>query len=137
MLAASATYAEAENTDGGLRLAYAPKWSGNFNLSYTRPWSDTGLEWKVDAQVNYRSEQFTQSGETFEDGSLTLVDLRLALASRSGWELALLGRNLFDESSSFGFDFPYFGGLVVPAGEATIGSVTRPRTLALQARYTF
>ena len=66
------------------------------------------------------------------------MDLRLSVAPYNGaWELALVGRNLLDESSSFGFDFPFFGGQVVPAGSTTIGSVSRPRTLALQARYEF
>ena len=68
---------------------------------------------------------------------LTLVDARIALVADAGWELALVGRNLLDESSSFGFDFPFFGGQVVPAGSTTIGSVSRPRTLALQGRYNF
>lgn len=70
---------------------------------------------------------------------LTLLDMRLALASAAdSWELALVGRNLLDEKSSFGFDFPFFGGQGdLPVGAATIGSLNRPRTLALQARYNF
>ena len=67
-----------------------------------------------------------------------LVNLRLSVADPGGgWELALVGRNLLDESSSFGFGFPYFGGQLVPAGTTTIGSLSRPRTLALQGRYRF
>ena len=49
-----------------------------------------------------------------------------------------MGRNLLDEASSFGFDFPFFGGRGdVPAGAATIGSLNRPLTVALQVRYDF
>ncbi len=73
------------------------------------------------------------------DDALTLLDVRLALASTDdGWEVALMGRNLLDEESSFGFDFPFFGGQGdIPVGAATIGSLNRPRTIALQARYAF
>ena len=79
-----------------------------------------------------------QLGERNEDGALTLLDLRIALAAGDDrWELALLGRNLLDQATSFGFDFPGFGGQVVPVGAATIGSLNRPRTFALQARYNF
>jgi iron complex outermembrane receptor protein len=97
-----------------------------------------GLEWRLEGAVNYRSEQYQQRLETSPDEALTLVDLRLAVAEPGGdWELALVGRNLLDESSSFGFDFPFFGGQTVPAGSTTIGSVSRPRTLAIQGRYNF
>ena len=77
-------------------------------------------------------------GERSLDGALTLLDLRIALTSYDDtWEVAILGRNLLDQKTAFGFDFPVFGGLTVPEGAATIGSLNRPLTVALQARYTF
>lgn len=137
-LAASATWADAEEEDSGDRLPYAPEWSANLSLDYVYPWSSAGLEWHVEGVVNYRDEQYQQRGESSPDNALTMVDLRLALASADGaWEVALLGKNLLDEESSFGFDFPFFGGQLLPAGSTTIGSLNRPRTLALQARFNF
>lgn len=132
------TYADAKEKDSDLQLPYAPEWSASVDASWTLPFTTAGLEWRLEGVVNYRSEQFQQRLENNPDDALTLVDLRLALAAPDGrWELALLGRNLLDESSSFGFDFPFFGGQVVPEGTTTIGSVSRPRTLALQGRYAF
>jgi iron complex outermembrane recepter protein len=137
-LAASATWADAEEEESGDRLPYAPEWSANLSLDYVYPWSSTGLEWQLAGAVNYRDEQYQQRGERSLDNALTMVDLRLALASSGGrWEVAVLGKNLLDEESSFGFDFPFFGGLAVPEGSTTIGSLNRPRTLALQGRYNF
>ncbi len=138
LLGASATYADAEEEDNGLTLPYAPEWSGSLTVNYVYPWQNAALQWQVDAAVNYRDEQYQQRGETALDGALTLVDLRVGLASADDrWEVALVGRNLLDEQTSFGFDFPFFGGTAVPAGSTTIGSLNRPRTLALQGRYNF
>ena len=132
------TYADAEEKDSGDRLPYAPEWSGALRVGYVHPWASAGLQWKMDGSLNYRDEQYQQRGETSLDDALTLFDLRLALgALDQRWEVALVGRNLLDEESSFGFDFPFFGGQVVPAGSTTIGSLSRPRTLALQGRFNF
>lgn len=137
-LGASATYADAEEKDSGVRLPYAPEWSGAITMNYSYPWKRAALQWLLDGAVNYRDEQYQQRGETALDGALTLVDLRVGLASADDrWELALVGRNLLDEQSSFGFDYPFFGGQVLPAGSTTIGSLSRPRTIALQGRYDF
>ena len=138
-LGASATYADAKEQDTGRRLPYAPEWSASLNALYERPWSNNALVWRLAAALNYRDEQYMQAGERNLDDALTLLDLRLALASADvGWEIALMGRNLLDEVSSFGFDFPFFGGTeVLPTGAATFGSLNRPRTIALQARYDF
>lgn len=136
-LGASATYADAEETDTGQRLPYAPEWSASVDGSWTLPVPGS-LQWQLSGAINYRDEQYQQRGETSLDDALTLLDMRLSVSPLQGpWELALVARNLLDESSSFGFDFPFFGGQVVPAGSTTIGSVSRPRTLALQARYQF
>lgn len=137
-LGASVTYVDAEEKDSGLSLPYAPEWSGAIRFNYTRPWESAALHWLVEGAINYRDEQYQQRGETSPDGELTLVELRVALASSDErWEVALVGRNLLDEQSSFGFDFPFFGGQVLPAGSTTIGSLNRPRTIALQGRYRF
>jgi iron complex outermembrane receptor protein len=137
-LGSSATYSDATEDDSGERLPYAPKVSAALDAHYEHPWTAANLQWRIDGMLNYRDEQYMQRGERSLDGPLTLFDLRIALASADdNWELALLGRNLLDQTTSFGFDFPVFGGRTVPEGEATIGSLNRPRTIALQARYTF
>ncbi|KAA1190479.1 TonB-dependent receptor [Pseudohalioglobus sediminis] len=137
-LGASATYADAREKDTDLRLPYAPEWSASADVSWLLPVQAWGLAWRLEGALNYRDEQFQQRLETSPDNALTLLDLRLGLGRPDGrWEVALIGRNLLDESSSFGFDFPFFGGQVLPAGSTTIGSVSRPRTLAVQGRYRF
>lgn len=138
-LGASATYSDAEEQDTEMRLPYAPEWSAALNALYEIPWIQNSLVWRFSGALNYRDEQYMQAGERDPDDALTLLDLRLALGSENNnWEVALVGRNLLDESSSFGFDFPFFGGQGdVPVGAATIGSLSRPRTIALQARFNF
>lgn len=138
ILGASATYADAEQEDTGLRLPYAPEWEASLNAHYEAPWSSTDLVWRIDGALNYRDEQYMQRDERNLDDALALLDLRIALVSASdSWEVAVVGRNLLDETTSFGFDFPAFGGRTVPVGSATIGSLNRPRTIALQARLNF
>ncbi len=138
VLGASATYADAEEKDSGLRLPYAPEWAVSANARYEYPWSSADLLWRLEGIVNYRDEQYQQRGERALDGALTLLDLRLALASANEkWEVAVLGRNLLDQKTSFGFDYPFFGGSILPEGTTTIGSLNRPRTIALQGRYHF
>jgi iron complex outermembrane receptor protein len=138
-LGGSATYNDAEEQDTGMRLPYAPEWSASLNALYEIPFRADSLVWRISGVLNYRDEQYMQAGERSLDDALTLLDLRLALASAAdSWELALMGRNLLDEETSFGFDFPFFGGMGdIPVGAATIGSLNRPRTIALQARYNF
>ena len=137
-LGAGATYADAEQTDNNLRLPYAPKWSASLDGHYEYSWNSAALMWRVDGAINYRDEQYMQQNERSLDGALTLVDLRIALASvDDSWEVAIMGRNLLDQATSFGFDFPVFGGNTLPEGAATIGSLNRPLTVALQARYNF
>ncbi len=106
-LGSSATYSDATEDDSGERLPYAPKVSAALDAHYEHPWAAANLQWRVDGMLNYRDEQYMQRGERSPDGPLTLFDLRIALASADdNWELALLGRNLLDQTTSFGFDFP-------------------------------
>jgi iron complex outermembrane receptor protein len=138
LLGASATYAEAEEQDSGLRLPYAPEWAASLSARYEYPWSSAELLWQVEGIVNYRDEQYQQRGERSLDDELTLFDLRIALASASEtWDVAIVGRNLLDDETSFGFDYPFYGDNFLPQGTTTIGSLNRPRTIALQGRYNF
>lgn len=138
-LGLSGTYADATEKDTGMRLPYAPEWSASLNAQYQIPWQQQSLVWLFGGVLNYRGEEYMQAGETAPDNALTLLDLRVALASAdNSWEVALMGRNLLNEESSFGFDFPFFGGQGdIPVGAATIGSLNRPLTVALQLRYDF
>jgi iron complex outermembrane receptor protein len=133
LLGASGTYANAEEVDTGLRLPQAPKWSGSLFGRYEYPMSSMELLLRFEGAVNYRDEQYQQAGERSLDGSLTLVDFRVALAPTDNrWEVALMGRNLLEQVTSFGFDFPVFGDENTP-----MGSFNRPRTVAVQGRYNF
>lgn len=136
---ASATYAEAEQKDTSERLPYSPEWSSSLTTHYEYPWHGAALVWRLDGVLNYRDKQYMGRGELNEDGALTLVDLSIALASADdSWEVALLGRNLLDQATSFGFDYPVFGGRGdIPVGAATIGSLNRPWTIGVRARYNF
>jgi iron complex outermembrane recepter protein len=138
-LGLSGTYAKATEKDTGMRLPYAPQWSASLNAQYQIPWQQRSLAWLFGGVLNYRGEEYMQSGERNLDDALTLLDLRVALASAdNSWEVALIGRNMLDEESSFGFDFPFFGGRGdIPVGAATMGSLNRPLTVALQLRYDF
>jgi iron complex outermembrane receptor protein len=79
-VAASATYADAEEKDSGLRLPYAPEWSATLNARYEHPLNSGDLLWRLEGVLNYRDEQYQQRGERALDDDLTLFDLRLALA---------------------------------------------------------
>jgi iron complex outermembrane recepter protein len=134
VLSLSATYAKAENRDTNETPSGAPDWTAAFTLSHTLPLGSSYFL-RTNAQVNYRDDMYTQTGETYEAPAITLVDLRIALAPVDDtWELALMSRNLFDEQKeSFGFPYPVLG----EAYGTSIGSYNRPRTVTLQASYYF
>ena len=138
MLAASATYAEAEEKDSGLTLPQAPQWSASTNANYSTALGESGYILGIQGQLNWRDEQYNQRGEPEADDDLTLLNLRVAItAPNDQWEVAVVGRNLLNDDTSFLFDFPVVTPLVVPPGTTKFGSLNRPRTIALQARYNF
>lgn len=142
MFGVNATYADGEDKVNNIKLPYAPELSASLKVRYDIPWRAHAWLWRIDGSINYRDEQYQQRLERSLDGDLTLFNLRIALLpDNERWELALLGRNLLDQASSFGFDFPFWGGgdfpEGVPLGSTTIGSLNRPRTIALQGRLNF
>jgi hypothetical protein len=69
----------------------------------------------------------------------TQVSARVAISDTDGnWEVALLGRNLTDETViNFGGNTPLGGTLTGGAGNSYYAFVNRPMNVALQAKYSF
>ena len=71
--------------------------------------------------------------------AFTLVNARISLANLDDtWELALIGRNLTDETViNFGGNTPLANVLTDGKGNSYYGFLNRPRNVALQASYNF
>ena len=112
---------------------FAPRLSGNLNLEYSAPLGDN-LLFSARVDVSYRDEMFTQGDNDPIDklDSFTKWDARLGISSADeAWEVALIGKNLTDETYAlFSGDTPFTGG--------SHGSpVALPRTVSLQGSYSF
>ena len=132
-LAGGFTYADVENPDNGEAMARSPQNTGNLALNYERNLTDYLLG-SANISVSYRDEMYHEMSEIALADSATRYDLRLALSDADKvWEVALLGKNISDETvSSFGFKAP-----IVLDGSVQIESAEAPRTWALQAKYHF
>jgi outer membrane receptor protein involved in Fe transport len=115
-------------------LLYSPEWSGHLGIEYVWPLS-SGLELVTSAGVTY-SDEF-QSNENNDPGSIqdsyTKYDASIKLTDGDRWELALVGRNLSDETTaSRTTDLPLTTG-----GGNHFSIVDPPRQLMIQGRYNF
>lgn len=116
----------------GKRTPFAPSLSGSWNLSY-----ETGLT--ADLSLTITNQLFVSSGVYLgfsndpdnRQASYLRDDLTLALSSDTGWEVALVGRNLTDETiRSFGATLPTSLGSYVFMTEP-------PRSVTVQLKYAF
>jgi len=123
----------------GTSLQFAPETSGNLGITYRTGMTDN-LDFTAAATMLYSDEiliPLTGDPKTIQD-SYTKWDARIGLESTDGsWSLALVGRNLTDETTfnwandatlsgdGLGFDRSYFHQL------------EQPRTYEIQARYNF
>jgi len=115
---------------------YVADYSGNVTFTYTREFGDA-LELRAGTDFvftdDYNSSQNLDPSQ--EQDGYVKVNARLAIADvKSGWELALIGKNLTDEDViSYSND--------VPLANSSFGSighyafVERPRSVAVQASY--
>jgi iron complex outermembrane receptor protein len=134
-LTTSVTYVDAKERKTGDAMPGGPEWSASLAARYENTFSLGGLRWRLDGALNYVDERFTDRGEKFPMDAVSFLELRLAvLPADDNWELALVGRNLLNEEVSFQFDYPIFGG---NDETTTVGSLNRPRTIAVQGRYSF
>jgi len=115
----------------GQDLLMAPEWSGNVSAEHVLPLRG-GLELQTQLLVYFQDDKFLAADNdpaTLQE-SFTKVNLRVALVSDTGWEVALVGRNLSDELTS-----PHAEDLPLRSGNSFFRLTDRPRTLALQAQY--
>ncbi|MFB3079945.1 MAG: TonB-dependent receptor domain-containing protein [Lysobacterales bacterium] len=116
----------------GKELQFAPEWSGTINLEYNRLLNG-GLELVAVVGMDYTDSYFTalDLDPHSRQDSFTKFNARIQLAGSSGWSVALIGKNLSDETTTTWVnDVPFFRG-------AFFGSMDAPRTLGVQARYQF
>lgn len=116
----------------GAPRAYAPDWSGNIAVHAEFPLGEQ-LMLTFDPVLYFKSDTYLSAGFDpllFQE-SFAKVDLRVALASEQGWEVAAIGRNLTDEVTSS------FASAVTGANGSTRYLVDRPRSFAVQLSYEF
>lgn len=104
----------------GQRLQFAADYSGNIGLSYDTEINDyLGLRASVDAMFTDDYDTAADGDENLGQDAFTKVNARIALLSNDGlWSVALLGKNLTDETTTtwgndiplgnFGFSGSYF-----------------------------
>lgn len=122
----------------GKRREFTPEYQGNVGVDYTLNFSN-GLKLVNTLDVIYSSEYLTTPSldPKFEQSSYTKINARIALSDGDDmWELALIGKNLTDESI-----VTYANGLpvatTVSSGTGYYAFYERPRSIAIQGTVRF
>lgn len=114
----------------GRPRSFAPKFSGTFYVNYKQPIT-TALNIELGADLLYQSYYYTadQDDPNLAQDGYAKLDLRAALSSAdSKWELALIAKNVTDETIlNSGSDSADPGSFIV--------TKERPRSFAAQLRY--
>ncbi len=126
--------AAAHRDASGGSLAFAPKFSGNFNAAYKQPVSDT-LEIGASVNVSYSSSYFISNEADpiyMFQPKFAKIDARLSLGHvDEKWEIAVIGKNLTDQLTSFNSN-----NQPLVSGNG-FGFADRPRSYAVQAKLAF
>jgi iron complex outermembrane receptor protein len=128
----------ADNNLAGVRLGWAPEWSGNLALIMDQDISN-GLRLTGTLALLYRDDVWlTPSGpeglpETLQPAT-TWVDARLGIGAQDGrWTVALVGKNLTDEETlAQSYVFPFHFDLPNAASQYQV-LLERPRTYGIEA----
>lgn len=125
---------------GGMRKEYTPEMQANIGASWVGDISE-GVVLNASLDLAYMDEYLYAANldPRSKQDAYTMVNARIALSNSQGdWEVALIGRNLSDETViNFGGNTPLGGTLTGGAGNSYYAFVNRPRNVALQARYKF
>lgn len=115
-------------------LLFAPDWSYTLNAKYVIPLS-ANLILVNGIDINYEDEFYSalDLDPNTKHDALTTFNARIALANVDRtWTVALIGKNLTDEKSNiWNNDVP------ITDSNSYFGLPNRPRSIAVQARYSF
>lgn len=129
----------------GERQVYTPRWTGSINADYVTALNDSH-EFRANLNLNYYDDYLVSPSldPRIEQDAYTKVGARLAIAATNGdWEIALIGKNLGNESIvTYAAELPASGTLVAGAtggqeGLAYYGFFDRPRSVAIQGTVNF
>ncbi|MEH6551129.1 MAG: TonB-dependent receptor [Pseudomonadales bacterium] len=124
----------------GKRKEYTPETRALISADWNQPIGES-LEIRAGLDLNYVSKYLYAAtlDERTQQDAHTLVGARISLGNQQGtWEVALIGRNLTDETVlNFGGNTPLAGTLTGGTGNSYYAFTSRPRNIALQATYRF
>jgi outer membrane receptor protein involved in Fe transport len=121
----------------GMKNQYVADWSGAITLNYERPVASLLFRGALDVQFTDDYEPTQNLDPRVTQDAYAKVNLRLALGAPDGrWEVAVLGRNLTDETIvTYANDTPLaFSQFRSPT---FYGFVDRPRSVAVQGSLRF
>jgi outer membrane receptor protein involved in Fe transport len=117
----------------GERTFLSPEFQGNLSLLHTRTLGNHFLL-RSGADLNYSDDFFLgpDNDPNLRQSAYILINVRIALADQNGnWEIALLGKNITDETISFhGSDVPLSSG-------SFYQQVSPPRSMSVQGIWRF
>ena len=124
----------------GQRKEYTPELQANIGAAWIGDIAE-GLVLNASVDLVYMDEYIYAANldpRTKQDAT-TQVSARVSLSDNKGaWEVALIGRNLTDETViNFGGNTPLGGTLTGGGGNSYYAFVNRPMNVALQAKYNF
>ena len=133
----------------GNRIPLGSPWQLNTAADWRDSLGNGPLEYFINLNASYESSKYVQVHNLAETGDTTLVNARVGIGG-DNWELALFGRNLFDEDTiplaTRWFDLRYgIGTTGIPAGtnadtsfpRAFFGALRKGRTLGAEVKFTF
>lgn len=124
----------------GQRREFTPEYQGTFTVDHVLTLGDN-LELHSTLDIIYSDEYFASPtlDKNLVQEAYTKLNLRVALGSADGqWDVALVGKNLTDESViTFGNTAPLSTALTGGKGAAYYAFFDRPRSVALQGTYRF
>jgi iron complex outermembrane recepter protein len=118
----------------GRTTQYSPEWSATLSAEYVYPIGSFELITVVDVLYSDEYYIYTDLDPALLEDSYTKINGRIALSPQDGdWEIALIGQNLTDETtSSYGNDVPLSG-----PSPSFFKFVDPPRSIALSASLRF
>ena len=121
------------------RREYTPEWTASLSADWRQPIGS--MELRAGLDVNYMDSYLYAStlDKTTKQDAYAIWNGRIALASASDtWEIAILGRNLSDETVlNFGGNTPLASTLTGGGGNSYYAFANRPRNVAIQLSYNF